>query len=257
MQLLSESLPPILVAWCCVVFLLAGVIQGAIGFGFPFIATPLIAMSTNIRTAVVLVLLPTLATTVLNMAKSGPMWPVLARFWMMPLFSLIGSVAGTWLFVAVPQLPYSLLLALLTLGYLNLDRVARGDWPRIRRHEAPIGPLAGFCAGVFEGTVNVGAPPLIIFYLALGLPAAALVQALNICFLVGKTTQLTVLAAKGGVAAADWLATLPFALVGAGAFLIGFRIRNRLDADAFRAWVKRALLVIALALLVQNLYSWI
>jgi uncharacterized membrane protein YfcA len=82
-----------------------------------------------------------------------------------------------------------------------------------------------------------------------------LVQALNICFLVGKTTQFTVLATRGGVGMGEWLATLPFVAIGVAGSLIGVRIRNRIDAVTFRVWVKRALFVIALGLLGQYAYS--
>lgn len=238
----------------CVV-LVAGLSQGALGFGFPFIATPLIAMVTDIRTAVIAVLLPTLATITIALVTSGPIRATLARFWMMPLYAVAGSAAGTWLFVSAPDVPYTLLLALMTLAYLNLDRLGRAEWPLVRRHERAFAPLSGLAAGIFEGTANIAAPPLIIFYLALHLPPVMLVQALNICFLVGKTTQFTVLTAGGGVTAEQWFATLPLVVIGVVGSLTGVRIRNRIDARAFRIWVKRALFVIALVLLGQNAWS--
>ena len=43
--------------------------------------------------------------------------------------------------------------------------------------------------------------------------------------------------------------------IGVTGSLIGVRIRNRIDAEAFRIWVKRALFVIALGLLLQYTYS--
>src|SRR4029079_18903148 len=116
-----------LVTWWGVVFLLAGAVHGVVGFGFPFVATPLIALTTDIRTAVVVVVLPTVVTTTLNIVTSGPLRPVLARFWMMPIYTILGSFAGTWLFIAAPRVPYSLLLALLTLLYLNVDRMLLGQ----------------------------------------------------------------------------------------------------------------------------------
>ena len=195
-----------LFAWIAVVMLVAGLIQGTLGFGFPFIATPLIALASDMRTAIVAVLLPTLAVIFVALAASGPLKPTLARFWMMPLYQVIGAAAGTWLFVSAPDLPYLLVLALMTLFYLNLDRLGKADWPVVRRHERRFAPVSGLLSGVFEGTANVAAPPLIIFYLALGLAPAMLVQAMNLSFLVGKTTQLVVLAAGGGVTAAQWLA---------------------------------------------------
>lgn len=250
-----ESLPVALLAWVICVVLLSGFVQGAIGFGFPFVATPLIAVATDMRTAVIMVVLPTLVLNFVNLALSGPLRPALKRFWMMPLYAMIGAFAGTWLFVSVPEVPYSLLLALITLLYLNLDRLFRGKWQTVLRHERGFGVLAGSAAGLFEGTVNVAGPPLIIYYLALGLAPSLFVQGLNICFVVGKLVQFSVLATRGGVTAAEWLATLPLVVVGVAAFLLGLRIRNRIDAVTFRVWVKRALFVIALVLLGQYAFS--
>jgi uncharacterized protein len=250
-----DSLSPLLVAWLLLVIACAGLIQGALCFGFPFVATPLIAMVTDMRTAIIAVLLPTLATIVVVLAASGAVRVTLARFWMMPLYAAVGSAAGTWLFVSEPDAPYTLLLAAMTLVYLNLDRLGRADWPLVRRNERRFAPLSGLTAGLFEGTANIAAPPLIIFYLALDLTPAMLVQALNLCFLVGKMTQFTVLTTGGGVTASQWLATLPLVAIGVAGSLTGVRIRNRIDAQTFRAWVKRALFVIALALLAQYAYS--
>ncbi|TSA40409.1 MAG: sulfite exporter TauE/SafE family protein [Betaproteobacteria bacterium] len=250
-----ESFSLAVILWIALAVLLAGYLQGARGFCFPFVATPMVAMVIDMRTAVITILLPTLATTIVTLFTSGPLGPVLKRFWMMPVYSILGALIGTWLFVAVPAAPYQLLLALIIIAYLNLDRIARGNWPLIRRHERAFGPLAGAAAGVFEGTANVAAPPLIIYYLALGLAPAMLVQALQICFMVGKATQFTVLTMYGGVTAAQWLATLPLIAIAVAAGFAGSRIRNRIDAQAFRVWVKRALLVIALALLAQYAYQ--
>ena len=243
-----------LLAWVACVVLIAGLLQGALGFGFPFVATPLIALMSDMRTAIVLVLLPTLATICVALFTSGPLRATLARFWMMPLYMILGSAAGTWVFVSAPDAPYTLVLALLTLFYLSLDHLGRAEWAVVKRNERAFAPLSGITAGIFEGTANVAAPPLIILYLSLSLTPAMLVQALNICFLAGKTTQFTVLTLRGGVGMDEWLATLPLVAIGVAGSIVGVRIRNRIDAQAFRVWVKRALFVIALGLLAQ--YAW-
>jgi uncharacterized membrane protein YfcA len=250
-----ESLSPLLLVWVAGVILLAGLLQGALGFGFPFVATPLIALVADMRTAIIAVLLPTLATICVALFTSGPLRATLTRFWAMPLYAMLGAAVGTWVFVSAPEAPYSLVLALLTLFYLGFDYLGRADWPLVRRHERAFAPLSGFTSGIFEGTANVAAPPLIIYYLALGLTPVMLVQALNICFLVGKTTQLSILATRGGVGLDEWLATLPLVAIGVAGSLAGVRIRNRIDAAVFRVWVKRALLVIALGLIIQFAYS--
>jgi uncharacterized membrane protein YfcA len=244
-----------LALWIAAVMLIAGLVQGTLGFGFPFIATPLIALASDMRTAIVVVLLPTLATGLVALSASGPLKATLARFWMMPLYQVIGAAAGTWLFVSAPDLPYLLVLALMTLVYLNLDRLGRANWPIVMRHERRFAPLSGVVSGMFEGTANVAAPPLIIFYLALGLTPAMMVQAMNLSFFVGKTTQFAVMTAGGGVTAAQWLATLPFVVLGMAASFTGVRLRDRIDAPTYRTWVKRALFVISIALLAQYAYS--
>src|SRR5262245_6784827 len=106
-----EMLPWGLLAWIALVVLAAGLIQGALGFGFPFVATPLIAMVTDMRTAIVAVLLPTLAVVLVALFVGGSLRATLARFWMMPLYMIVGATAGTSLFVAAPNFSYTLVLS--------------------------------------------------------------------------------------------------------------------------------------------------
>jgi uncharacterized membrane protein YfcA len=252
-----DSLSPALLAWLLLSVVIASLIHGALGFGFPFIATPLVAIATDMRTAVITLVMPTLAITLVNIVKTGPIVPAVRRFWMIPLFALGGAVIGTWVFIIAPRVPYLLILALVTLAYLNLDRLGLGELPLVRRHERLFAPVAGLFSGIFEGTVNVSGPPLIIFYLALGLAPAMFVQALNISFTVSKLTQLGVLATRGGVTVAEWVATLPLALIAMVVFFGGLRVRNRGSAEAYRAWVKRALLAIALVMLGQYAYTFL
>ena len=175
----------------------------------------------------------------------------LKRFWMLPLYMVGGAAAGTSLFVYAPHFPYTLLLALITLFYLNLDRLGLGESQAVKRHERKFGLMGALTAGLFEGTANVAGPPLIIYSLALGLTPAMMVQAMNICFLICKTTQFGVLTAYGGVAPAQWLATIPLIVIAVAGSLAGVRFRNRIDAPTYRTCVKRALFLIALVLLAQ------
>ncbi|MFN7087141.1 MAG: TSUP family transporter [Burkholderiales bacterium] len=250
-----ESLSVGVVLWIALVIVLAALVQGALGLGFPIVATPLIALVTDMKSAVVVVLLPCVAAILVNIVKGGPLRPLLAEFWMMPLYAFAGAAAGTWLFIAFPHFPFAVLLAAVILVYLNLDRLGRAEWPAIRRHKALSGALFGTLAGISEGTANAAAPPLVIYYLALGLTPGSLVQALNICFITGKATQFFTLATSGGVTSAQWLATLPFAAVAGVGVLCGIRIRGRVAAATYRHWLRRALFAVALVLLAQYVYT--
>jgi uncharacterized membrane protein YfcA len=250
-----ESLSPGIFAWVFLVLVLAGIVQGALGLGFPIVATPLIAAVTDMRTAVILVLLPCLACVATSIVRSGPVRTVLAEFWAMPLYVIAGSAIGTRIFIAFPSFPYTLLLAGMILFYLNLQRLGHTEWKPLKTHRRFFGMAFGVLAGASEGTANISAPPLVIYYLALGVTPAVLVQGLNLCFLTGKATQFATLATAGGVEAIQWLATLPLAVAASAGTIVGVKIRNRIEAQTYRMWLKRALFVMALILLGQFAYQ--
>src|SRR6185436_14535184 len=118
---------------------------------------------------------------------------------------------GTSIFIAYPGFPYTLLLAGMIAIYLSLGWLGRSEWPFVRRHKHPFGFVFGVIAGLSEGTANVAAPALIVYYLAIAVQPTMLVQAMNICFLTGKTTQVVTLATAGSVTATQWLIMLSFA----------------------------------------------
>ena len=252
-----ESFSPVIVLWIIAVIALAGLVHGALGLGFPIVATPLLALVMDMRSAIILVLLPCIAVLIASIIKGHGVRAVLAEFWPMPIYMLIGAGFGTGLFIAFPHAPYALLLAILIFVYLNLDRLGKTEWPLVNERRRWFGAVFGLIAGVCEGTANAAAPPLVVYYMALALSPTALVQALNICFITGKTTQFAALATAGGVAATQWLITLPLAVVAVITLLWGARIRSNVDAATYRGWLKRALFAIALILLVQYGYGWI
>jgi uncharacterized membrane protein YfcA len=236
------------------VMALAGFVHGALGLGFPLIATPLLALFTDIKTAIVFTLLPTLTAIVISIVKGGRPVEVIRQYWMLPVYMIVGSYLGARLLIAADPTPFLFLLALLIMAYLNLQRLQglAAHWIGVHPHAARA--AFGIVAGLFESTANVAGPVLLIFFLSTTLPPLALVQALNLCFLAGKSTQGLTLAYAGGVPASVWISTLPFAAVGAAGLLSGVRVRNRIDAETYRTWLKRALWVIAALLIGQ--FAW-
>ncbi len=237
--------------WVALVLAFAGAVQGALGLGFPMLATPMIAAVTDMRTAVILVLLPCVATTVTNIVMSGPFMHTLRRYWFMPLCMLAGAGVGAKLFVAYPGFPFALLLAGVIVLYLYLDHLGRVAWAFVPRHRVASGVGFGLLAGLSEGAANVAAPPLLMYLLSLNVDRTSFVQILNLCFTVGKPTQMVILTAQGGVTWVQWAVTLPFAVVATMTTLYGIKIRDRIDAGTYRRWLLRLLFVIALVLVIQ------
>jgi uncharacterized membrane protein YfcA len=246
-----EHLSFYILGWVALVLAFAGMVQGALGVGFPMLATPMIAAVTDMRTAVILVLLPCVATTTTNVVMSGRVWPTLQRYWFMPLCMLAGAALGARLFVAYPSFPYALLLAGVIMLYLYLDHLGRVQWAFVARHRVASGVGFGLLAGLSEGTANIAAPPLLMYLFSLGVERNAFVQILNLCFTVGKPTQMAILTLEGGVTWTQWAATLPFAALATATTIAGIKIRDGIDALSYRRWLLRLLFVIALALIVQ------
>jgi uncharacterized membrane protein YfcA len=200
---------------------------------------------------VLLVLLPCVATTVTNIVMSGNFLPTLRRYWFMPLCMLAGATVGARLFVAFPAFPYALLLAGVILLYLYLDHLGHVEWAFVLRHRVAAGIGFGFLAGLSEGSANIAAPPLLMYLLSLNLDRNTFVQILNLCFTVGKPTQMAILTLEGGVTWTQWAATLPFAALATLTTIYGIKNRDRIDAKSYRRWLLRLLFVIAFVLVIQ------
>lgn len=241
-------------AFVAAVLLLAGFVHGALGLGFPLIATPLVALVLDIKTAIVLVAPVTLVMTVLSVAKGGGWREAVLRFWFLPLSMAIGSYTGTRLLIGADPTPFLLVLAILIFIYLGLDWVKPGTSRFVTRHRLEIGIGVGFLAGIFEATANVAVPPLIIFLMLLGLPPMAMVQTLNLCFSVGKTVQVGTWALYGNVGAALWLTAAALAVPSVITLFAGMRVRERIDAPTYRRWLRGALWLMAALLFAQYAY---
>ena len=246
-----ESLPLWALAWVVAVIALAGLTHGVVGIGFPLVATPLLTLALDIKTAVFFVLLPTVAATSISALQGGRWRESLGRYWYMPLLMGFGSHLGTRIFIASNPAPFILILALLMLAYLNMDRLGKTDIAVVRRNPHVFGVIFGLAAGFVEAMCNIAAPVLLIFFMLAKVPALAMIQILNLCFVVGKVSQSLTWAAVGDVTGADWLGTLPLVAIAAIAFLIGSRVRSRADERTYRRWLRKFLWLMVVLLLGQ------
>lgn len=252
-----EALTPGVLLVVMIAMLLAAFVHGALGFGFPLIATPIVALVLDIKMAIVLVAPVTLVATVLSVVRGGGWRDVLRAFWFLPLTMAFGSYLGTRLLIRSDPAPFLLVLAILILAYLTLDRVERTQIPWLTRHRVAIGLGVGLVAGFFEAAANVAVPPLIVYLMLLGLPPVATVQTLNLCFSVGKSVQVGTWVVHGAVPPALWLAAAAIAVPAMAVQIRAMRLRERIDADTYRRWLRGALWAMAALLVMQYVHlTW-
>ncbi len=96
----------------------SSIIHGSIGFGFGMIATPLVAMYTDIQTAITYLLLPTMTVNIVSILNEGKFFEALKKFWFIIFLMVFGSALGTFLLVFSNSEFFKLLLAFIILVYL-------------------------------------------------------------------------------------------------------------------------------------------
>ena len=230
---------------------LSGFAHGAIGFGFPIVATPLAALVIDIKSAIGLLAPVTLVLVLLSVVRGGDLRALLRRYWFMPIAMSAGAWLGTRILLVAPPEPFVLVLAGVILLYLNLDRMGYGRTRAVSGAPAAFGLGFGFAAGVFEAVANVAGPLLLIYFLLLGIAPAQTVQALNLCFAFGKGTQVATWAASGALTPQAWVFIGILTVPAVAALYGGMRVRDRIDALTYRRWLRMALWVMAALLLGQ------
>jgi uncharacterized membrane protein YfcA len=241
---------PMMVAVLAII-LFAGLVHGTLGLGFPMVATPLLAIFLDVRSAILITLLPTVAVNIASIWNSRNSLEDLKRF--SPLIGLVlpGTIVGAYILANNEPDPFRLALAALILFYLwtNLSGRLPRQWLSNNLMLAMV--LFGFIAGFAGGTTNVMVAVLIVFFLSLGVPRTSMVPVLNACFLVGKVSQIAVLSLVGLVSATLLYQTAPLAAAAVAALLLGQRVRDKIAVDVYRRILHGLLVVLAFILVFQ------
>lgn len=246
-----EELSYFALVWVAGAIFLAGLIHGTLGLGFPLIATPLLALVVDVRSAILITLLPTVAVNVASIIKGGRWSESIGRFWVLALCAIAGSVLGTSVLIVSDPAPFKLLLAALVLLYIGATELEHLNMRWCVEHSVVSMVVFGLIAGFAAGTTNVMVPILIIYTLELALAPRVMVQTFNLCFLSGKLSQIAVFAGSGLLTTGLLGATAPLAAVALVALALGMAVRDRIPTEAYRRLIRRVLVVLAVVLIAQ------
>jgi uncharacterized membrane protein YfcA len=233
------------------ILIVAGLAHGTMGFGFPLISTPMIAMVTDIRTAVLVSLVPNIAVNLVSTVRGGNWSASLAKYWPVAVWVLLGTFIGTKVLILADPEPLKLLLAFMIVVYLLQGRLRGIDWSWLARNPRKSAAAFGTLAGFLSGAVNVALPPLVIYFMALGLDALAMTQILNLCFLAGRSLQAITLGLSGHFGWSMFVATMPLTLISLAALFAGMKIQQRIRPQVFQGLLRKVLWVMAAILAVQ------
>ncbi len=234
------------------IFIFAAFFHGSIGFGFPMVATPLLALTTDLQTAVILTLVPTALVNLISIASEGNVLAAVRKHLPLALFAMVGSGIGTQILIITNSELFKALLALAIIGYLLIDKLqVRLSWVATKPGLSK--PVFGISAGILGGLTNVMAPVLIIYSLEAKLEKSEIVQSANICFLFGKIIQLILFSTQGKFASSELALSSLLILLVLIALYTGFKIKRRLNQTTYKKALRCFLLLLAISLLFQVL----
>jgi uncharacterized membrane protein YfcA len=230
----------------------AAFVKGAIGFGYPLIATPLLAFATDVRTAVAVLLIPNILMDVAQMIRRPGLVAALRRHAPLLAAGIVGTVVGTQFLAALSTRALLLTLGVTLLVFVVLS-VTRPAWRIEPGSERLLGPGVGLLAGTLGGITNAPSVALTPYYYALGLPKAEFVRAISATFLVFKLAQLGAVWQVGLIDRRILLPWLAATLVSLGAFRLGLSVQDRVPQATFNRAVLLLLTVTAIAMLARAL----
>jgi len=233
------------------VSLLAAFVHGAFGFGFPLLSTPLLLLGFDLRTAILLTLVPTVSINLVSILSEHHWRAALRDYWPIPAFTIVGSFLGTQVLLNVDPDPFRFLLAVMLIGYLVSDHLHRSE--HVIRVPKWGMALFGLLLGLLAGVVNIFAPLVVAYALYTRMPVALMVATFNLSFITSKSGQIIGFVSQGafdlGVVKLAVFA-LPLIL---GALWLGIRVRKRVDMATYRGMLRGSLWVISVAILLDAL----
>ncbi len=236
------------------IFFFAAFIHGSIGFGFPMVATPLLALVTDIHTAIILTLIPTLLVNLASIASEGNIFYALRRHLSLALLAMAGSAIGTLILIFTNSHIFEALLGLVIIAYLLSERI-KIDLSWIYMYPRLSKVVFGISAGILGGLTNVMAPILVIYSLESKHTKSEIIQASNFSFMFGKTVQLVLFSIHGKYNLSELSTSLVMLVAVSLALYLGINVKKKINVNIYKRVLRAFLSVLAMTLIIKVAYN--
>lgn len=212
--------------------LLAAYIKGVIGFGFPTVSTPIVALFLEPRAAIAVLIFPNLVMDGIQTIRKPGLLDTLRRHAILLLFGIGGTFLGTQFLVWVSSQRLLLILGALVLVFVavNVSQLSFRVPPRLERYFSP--PI-GLFAGVLGGVTNIPGLPLVLYFYALGMSKDEFIRTIAFSFLVYKTAQFGSVIYFGLLTWPLFGLSVLVTAGGLGAFWFGLKTQDRVEQVTF------------------------
>ena len=231
----------------------AGGVKGVIGLGLPLTAISIIGAYTDLRTAIVFIAIPVVVTNLYQAFQGGRTGEMLRKYWLINLFSVIGTVVGAQILFIVDPLILTTALGVVVVIYVLINvtqfRISISD-----RANPWVVPPLGLLSGLLTGTTGSVGIPIALYLQARDTDKESFLRTIALTFLISASFLVLALAEQNAFTQQD-LVVSAISLV--PAFLgmaIGQKLRGHLSEERFRHFVYLFLLLAAANLIRKGLF---
>ncbi len=230
----------------------AGGVKGVIGLGLPLTAISIMGAVIELRTAIAFIAVPIVATNLLQAIQGKRMGEILRQYWVINVFSVLGTFAGAEILFIVDPRYLTMFLGFVVVFYvvINVTRFR----PRISDGAAPwFAPPTGILSGLLTGTTGSVGIPIALYLQARGVGKDVFVRALALTFLISGSMLLIALLRKGAIGPHEATISVLSLIPAFAGMALGQRMRGHLSEERFRIFVFVFLLLAALNLIRRGL----
>ena len=242
------------IALVAVTYLLAGIVKGVTGLGVPVIGVALVAPVLGLKTAVAVVLVPSIVTNLWQAVVGPAFMTILSRIWPLLVTACIGIWFGSGILARADGRLLIFILGSFLIVYTSIA-LFRAKLPSPGRHELWLTPIFGAAAGVVYGMIGSFMVPGTLYIQSLGMSRDMFVQSLGIAFvtvsvvLTAAMTQRSMLSIE--LALLSTIAVPP-TLVG---MAVGQRLRKVLTEEQFTRIVLVVIMICGFYMIARSVLS--
>ncbi|MFQ5849068.1 MAG: sulfite exporter TauE/SafE family protein [Candidatus Binatia bacterium] len=232
--------------------LVAAYVKGTTGMGFPTIATPIVTLFLDIRTAITILLIPNIVMDIGQIFHGHFPRAIFRRFASLLLCTVIGVFVGTKILVSVPLYILDLTLGIMVLAFV-LYNLFHFDFQISPCMERILSPMVGLGGGVLNGVTNVLGPFTASYFYGLKMEKQEFVKSIATTFMVAKVSQLIAVSTWNLFTPSRLRLSLLVTLIILPGFYIGLKTQDWVDQRTFNRALLSLLFVIGVTLMVRAL----
>ena len=218
------------------IYVLAGLVKGAIGLGLPTVSMALLGIWLPVEQAAAILVLPAFLTNVWQSLAGGALMSLLSRLWPMLICLILGTLLTASIMTSGNSALTGAFLGAILALYAGLV-LAGYQFTVSQRAEPVMGPAAGLTTGLISGATGIFVVPVAPYLEALNLGKDGLVQAVGLTALIASSALALGLGLNGSL---EVEVVIPGSIAVVAAFagmFLGRALRARLSVELFRRWV--------------------